>query len=234
MDSSASLLEDLPPIPGEWGSESIVIGGRTFDLILPRQPEAFLDDPEVIAANQKDDYMPYWATLWPGARTMAGLLARAPWPAGTQLLELGAGVGLVGLVAQSMGHPVVYSDYDPMAVQVCRRNALRNGLPDPEVLVLDWRTPPDRRFAAIIGCEVTYDPKLHEALLNTVEAMLLPGGVCWLGDPGRYWSRQFHEQSSQRFQVRVFNDQLRECSFPSDREFQIFELRDKVLSLTLS
>lgn len=215
----------MPPIPGDWGAETVTIAGRTFELILPGKPEAFLDDPDVIAANRLDDYMPYWATLWPGARTMAGLLGQAPWTAGVELLELGAGVGLVGLVAQSLGHPVVYSDYDPVAVQVCRRNALRNGLADPEVLVLDWRTPPVRSFQAIVGCEVTYDPKLHEALLNTIESMLQPGGVCWLGDPGRYWSRQFHDLASRRFSVKVMNDQLRECSFPSDREFQIFELR---------
>ncbi len=215
----------LPSIPGGWGSEIVSAGGRTLDLWLPKKPDAFLDDPEVIEANRRDDYMPYWATLWPGAKIMAHVIDRAPWPREVELLELGAGVGLVGLMAQMLGTRVVFSDYDPVAIQVCRYNAVRNHLPDPEVLTLDWRTPPVRQFAAIVGCEVTYDPKLHEPLLETLAVMLAKTGVCWLGDPGRFWSKQFFREASARFQVRILDRDLRESSFPSDREFQIFELR---------
>lgn len=215
----------LPTIPGGWGSEIVQTCGATLDLWLPRQPDAFLDDPDVIQANQRDDYMPYWATLWPGAKIMAQLIDCAPWPRDAELLELGAGVGLVGLAALSLGARVVFSDYDPVAVQVCRYNAVRNHLPDPEALTLDWRSPPARQFSAIVGCEVTYDPKLHEPLLATLQLMLSKEGVCWLGDPGRYWSKQFYQLASRQFQVKILDKQLQTCSYLSEREFQIFELR---------
>jgi predicted nicotinamide N-methyase len=218
---------ELPVIPGGWGSELFEAVGKQFDLWLPQKPDAFLDDPGVIEANRRDDYMPYWATLWPGAKIMARLIDRAPWPRGSELLELGAGVGLVGLAALALGSRVVFSDYDPVAVEVCRYNAVRNGLPDPEALVLDWRNPPQRQFSAIVGCEVTYDHKLHAALLGTLEVMLARDGVCWLGDPGRFWSTHFFKAASEKFHVRVFDQELRESSFPSATTFQVFELRWK-------
>lgn len=218
---------DLPEIPGGWGSEIFEALGRQFDLWLPQKPDAFLDDPEVIAANRRDDYMPYWATLWPGAKIMARLMDRAPWSRDQEILELGAGVGLVGLASMALGQRVVFSDYDPVAAQVCRYNAVRNGFAAPETMVLDWRTPPERQFPAIVGCEVTYDPKLHDALLNTLQKMLAPDGVCWLGDPGRFWSRQFFSKACEHFRVRILDQELRESSFPSDRVFQIFELQKK-------
>lgn len=220
-------LIELPHIPGGWGSEMFEAVGKSFDLWLPQKPDAFLDDPEVIEANRRDDYMPYWATLWPGAKIMARLVDQAPWPRTCELLELGAGVGLVGLAAMSLGSRVVFSDYDPVAVQVCRYNAVRNGLADPEAIVIDWRDPPARTFSTIVGCEVTYDPKLHDALLHTLDVMLAPDGVCWLGDPGRFWSTHFFRAASQKFRVRILDQELRESSFPSDRSFQIFELRRK-------
>ncbi|RPI80172.1 MAG: hypothetical protein EHM42_12555, partial [Planctomycetaceae bacterium] len=55
----------LPPIPGGWSEREFVLAGRTLSLTLPGDPDAFLDDPEVLAANRLDDYMPYWSYLWP-------------------------------------------------------------------------------------------------------------------------------------------------------------------------
>lgn len=142
------------------------------------------------------------------------VINRAPWPPECGNSRTGGGCGLVGLVARSRsGNRVVFSDYDPVAVQVCRHNAVRNQHRS-EVLTLDWRNPPSRQFAAIVGCEVTYDPKLHEALLDTLGVMLAPQEVCWLGDPGRYWSKQFFTQASHRFRVRILDRELRVSSFP--------------------
>ena len=41
--------------------------GRPISVVRPADPDRLLDDPLVRQWNQRDDYMPYWAYLWPGA-----------------------------------------------------------------------------------------------------------------------------------------------------------------------
>ncbi len=63
---------ELPAIPGGWGSELFEAVGKQFDLWLPQKPDAFLDDPGVIEANRRDDYMPYWRHSGRGPRSWPG------------------------------------------------------------------------------------------------------------------------------------------------------------------
>jgi len=170
--------------------------------------------------------MPYWAFLWPSATPMAAAVMKAPWPAGTKVLELGAGIGLVGLAAAFRGDQVTFSDYDRTALHVCRLNARLNDLPDPELWELDWRQFSPRRFPVLIGCEVTYDAALHEPLLDAIALLMEPEGVCWLGDPGRYQSQFFHAKAlAKGFQVRCLDQMGKPIEASSAGTFQITELR---------
>ena len=65
---------ELPEIPGGWTERAWTIEGRTFRLTLPAVPDAFLEDPEVHAAFDRDEYMPYWAFLWPAALKMSATI----------------------------------------------------------------------------------------------------------------------------------------------------------------
>src|SRR5262249_59859503 len=103
----------LPDIPGDWTEGTWSIAGREFRLTLPADPDAFLDDAEVHAAHERTEYMPYWAYLWPSALHMAKRVRQADWSASSEILELAAGIGLVGLAALSKGHAVTFSDYEP-------------------------------------------------------------------------------------------------------------------------
>lgn len=217
----------LPPIPGGWRLRCLTLGARQWELVLPAHPDAFLDDPSVLAANQRDDYMPYWPYLWPAAEVMARVLERAPWPAGTEVLEIGCGIGLVGLAGLARGWRVTVSDYDPTAVQCALLNARRNGLDaQAQGLVLDWRRPLPRTWPVILGCDVIYEPCNHPLLLNLLEGMLAPGGVCWLADPGRTHAARFFQAAEARgFRPRIMDETGRDCPFPSATQFQILVLR---------
>src|SRR5437016_907920 len=59
---------------------SFELGGRPIRLTRPADPDRLLDDPGVLDWNRRDDYMPYWAYLWPSAYLLAEAVAREPWP----------------------------------------------------------------------------------------------------------------------------------------------------------
>lgn len=216
----------LPAIPGDWTTREITVQGTPYRLALPAQPDAFLEDPAVLAAHERDDYMPYWSYLWPAAQAMAEAVARQQWPAGTAALEIGAGVGLVGVVALAQGLDVTLSDYDQTAVEVALYNARLNGFADVKGLCLDWREPPHQQYPLILGCDVLYEARNHEPILGLIETMLTEGGICWLGDGGRQIAAAFVELARTRgFQVTLRDETGAELPEPHVGRFQMIEVR---------
>lgn len=215
----------LPDVPGGWTRRVWDVGPHQIAMVLPAVPDAFLDDEDVHQRHAADEYMPYWAYLWPASLPMARLVLDAPWPAGTELLELGAGVGLVGLAALHRGDRVVFSDYDPQAVELTLFNARQSGLA-AEGMVLDWRTPPTRQFSAIVGCELLYENRNHELLLDVLSKMLAPGGVVWFGDGGRVRAERFCELAPQHgFDLTLFDEGRQPLKKSRFGQFQLVELR---------
>jgi predicted nicotinamide N-methyase len=162
-----------------------------------------LDDPSVHAWNREDDYMPYWAYLWPGANMLAEAVARC-WGGGgevrdLEVLELGCGLGLGGLAAMDLGFRVCFSDYDPAALAFVGRSVRENGL-DPgrcSTLVLDWREPPARRFHRIIGADLLYERRLVPLVADVLARMLAPGGEALLATPYRASAEAFPEAAAE-------------------------------------
>jgi predicted nicotinamide N-methyase len=171
---------------GELRRENILIEGRSFVVLRPSDSDRLLDDPTVLSANVSDDYMPYWADLWPGARMLAKALLREPPQAGTRVLEIGCGLGLPGSVALSLGLAVTFSDYDATALHFAALNARANGMEQFELLQMDWRWPPEGlRFPLILGADLIYEKRNVAPLVALLQKMLEPGGTCLLTDQDR-------------------------------------------------
>jgi predicted nicotinamide N-methyase len=183
---------------------AFAVAGRAIRLVRPTDPDRLLDDPSVHAWNREDDYMPYWAYLWPGANMLAEAVARC-WGGvavaearDLEVLELGCGVGLAGQAALGLGFRVCFSDYDPAALAFVGRSVVENGL-DPsrcETLRLDWRDPPARRFPRIIGADVLYERKLVPLVAGVLARMLAPGGEALLATPFRVSAEGFPAAAS--------------------------------------
>lgn len=183
--------ETLPDVPGGWTTREVVLAGRRITLTLPAAPDAFLDDPDVLAAHARDGYMPYWGYLWPTSLDLARFVLDCEWPAGRECLEIGAGIGLSGLAALAVGLRVTFSDYEPRAVELALHNARCNGFDQATGCVLDWRQPARGTYPLILGCDVIYEQPNHTPILNLLEVMLARDGECWLADPGRHQADAF-------------------------------------------
>jgi len=163
------------------------IAGRTIRLVRPGEPDRLLDNPEVAAWCAADDYMPYWAYLWPGSFVLAEAIVGRDWAAGTEALEIGCGLGLSGLAALSIGLRVRFTDHDRTAFRFIEASAGANGF-DPSsysTALLDWRFPPEERYPLILGADVTYEKRLVPLVAGVIAAMLEPGGTALISDPNR-------------------------------------------------
>src|SRR4051812_25885830 len=103
MDRESSSPK-LSTYDGPTATWTLVLGGREIQLVRPQDPDRLLEDPAVHAWNRQDDYMPYWAYLWPGAYFLAEAVVREPelgdgsGPGMVEVLEIGCGLGLAGLL----------------------------------------------------------------------------------------------------------------------------------------
>src|SRR5262245_34343488 len=117
--SPDEILQKLGPVI----REGVLINGQTFVISRPEQSDRHLDDPSVPKAYQADEYMPYWADLWPAPRMLAKGILQETWTPGTKALEVGCGLGLAGIAALSKGLDVTFSDYDECALRFASDNA---------------------------------------------------------------------------------------------------------------
>ena len=188
----------MPEIPwealGPLAREKVVVEGHTFVITRPEESDHLIDHPVVRAAFSRDEYLPYWADLWPAARMLAKAVLREPWPPGLEALEIGCGLGLPGVAALKAGLRVTFSDYDATALQFAAENARRNGFTQFQTLELDWREPPaDLRVPVLLGSDLVYELRSVGPLVGLLKRVLAPDGVCLLTDQDRVPSYQLRE-----------------------------------------
>jgi predicted nicotinamide N-methyase len=179
--------------------EVVPVAGRDLRVLRPRDAEALLDEE----AFAHEEFLPYWAELWPSAIALARAVGvRALRGAAT--LELGCGLGLPAIAAALAGGRVLASDWSPDAVALAARNAAANDAP-VETLVCSWTAPGPLvargPWALVLASDVLYEARNGEALLPLLPRLLAPRGEVWLADPGRPASARFLTDAADTFEI---------------------------------
>jgi 2-polyprenyl-3-methyl-5-hydroxy-6-metoxy-1,4-benzoquinol methylase len=172
----------------------VELGDVAIELLGPANYESLLDDPRTRERFARNEYMPYWAELWPASLLLAAEVAG--WPVGgdgaPHVLELGCGLGLVSLVALARGLTVVAADYDGDTLAFVRESARRSGLPEPATRLLDWREHyADLRPDRILAADVLYETRNLRPVAEFVAAHLAPDGEAWISDANRSTADDF-------------------------------------------
>lgn len=147
---------------------------------------------EILTASINDEETPLWVELWPSSLALARWLWNGPLLAGKSVLELGAGLGLPGVVAGMKTARVLQTDYAADALEVARETARLNNVHNVRTSVADWR---DFRifetFDYIIGSDILYHPILNPFLKKIFQNNLKSGGKIVMADAGRKDSLAF-------------------------------------------
>jgi predicted nicotinamide N-methyase len=184
--------------PAEWVSNTYMFGETNIRLVQPRNPDLLLDDPAVHQAQTENDYMPYWAYLWPSSFFLADDLFARRFPRGGSALELGCGLGLAGIAALARGFQVTFSDYTQAALSIADHNARLNGFEGFDTRFLDWNRPDGRPYDIVLGADVLYENRCREDILRVLDALLTPGGLAILSDACRPSANTFADVARAR------------------------------------
>ena len=183
---------------------TVTINGRPLQLLTPSAIDRFIDPDDPL-----HDF-PLWTKLWEASGLLAShLTALAPDPH-KRMLEIGCGLGLVGIAAARAGHRVTLTERNPDALNFVRANALLNDLPDLSIEALDWNAPHlDDRFDFIVGSETVYKSEDIDTLEALFDRYLNPRGTILLAEGVRRTGLDFWERMRQRYTVQAKRHTLR-------------------------
>jgi predicted nicotinamide N-methyase len=183
-----------------WIEDVVPLADGELRVLRPPDADALITEE----AFEREEFLPYWASLWPSAVALARDLS---WRRlrGARTLELGCGLGVPGIAAARAGGRVTASDWSPEAVAATRENAELNGV-SLEALVCSWADPGPLvergPWDLLLASDVLYEPRNGEQLLELLPALLGERTELLLADPDRPPSADFLERAREEFEVR--------------------------------
>ena len=181
-----------------------VISAQPFRFVSVRDSYALLDriTPEEFV---KDEQMPYWAEIWPAAVILSEFVSGEIDVRGKNIIEIGAGVGMVSVTAACAGGNVLATDYSEEALRFIRLNAMKNGA-DLRSERLDWHSVRCKnRFDVLLAADVLYERVNLLPIINALGKLLTPEGCAYIADPRRRLAEQFLDLAFENgFSVQTF------------------------------
>jgi len=177
----------------------VAIRNRHFNFFVARSLDSFLDNEDIF-----HDF-PLWIKVWEASLVLADYVAAMEVEPDKKLLEIGCGIGLVGIVASAFGHRMTMTEYNQDALNFARANALLNPpsrASNLEIQEMDWNRPKLLgSFDYIIGSEIIYKEIDFQPILNLFTTYLKDGGEIILAGGIRKTGIEFMRRMSDYFDV---------------------------------
>ena len=196
----------------------VTINGQTLKLFTPASIDRFINPDDMM------DNFPLWAKIWEASGVLASYLAGMPPNPMKTMLEIGCGLGMVGIAAARAGHRITMTELNPDALNFARANALANDCPQIAIERLDWNAPQlDGRFDTIVGSETVYKTEDIDGLEALFDRYLNPGGTIILAEGVRRTGVDFWERLRDRYDVKTRRQTLR--SDQGEKHMVLFRLQ---------
>jgi predicted nicotinamide N-methyase len=170
-------------------TETVVVGDLSLSILRPRQADALLSEE----AFEHEEFLPYWAELWPSGLALAQVLRRRALE-DRRLLELGCGLGVPSIVAALGGADVLATDWSPEALEVAAANAARNHA-ELETALVSWadseRLVRGGPWDLVLGADLLYEQRNVDQLLALLPRL---GADILLAEPGRPPAARFFDE----------------------------------------
>jgi len=176
----------------------IALPGRELAVLAPRDSDLLLSEE----AFEQEEFLPYWAEVWPSGVALARAIVRRPLT-GRRTIELGCGLGLPALAAALQGGRVLATDWAPDAIALLERNAARNEI-ELATAIYRWDDPPEPLGAPwplVLASDVLYEARNVPQLLALLPRLTAAGGEVWLADPGRKPAGRFIDQAAAAWRI---------------------------------
>ena len=169
--------------------DTIAVADLSLSILRPQQADALLSEE----AFEHEEFLPYWAELWPSGLALARVVRRRDLE-GRRVLELGCGLGVASIVAALGGADVLATDWSPEALEVAAENARRNRA-DLDTALVSW-TDSERLVAAgpwdlVLGADLLYERRNVDQLLGLLPRL---GADVLLAEPGRPPAARFFDE----------------------------------------
>jgi len=179
--------------------QEIHIINRSFMIQCVKDIDKILESISNEEFN-KDERLPYWADIWPASVALSEYVVENKLEfRGKKILELGCGLGLVGITVSAMGGNVLFTDNDSFALQFTQVNFKRNFNRSASVQLMDWRNPRNSHlFDIILAADILYEQRWLQPVLDILESQLAPKGIAYIAGPDRTVSRGIYEMIERR------------------------------------
>jgi predicted nicotinamide N-methyase len=189
-----------------YNTETVVmkIGDKPFSFITPQNLDELMDTSE-----DSNIIFPLWVKIWESSIILADYLINLK-KTSKKILELGAGLGITSIIAESFGYRVTSTEYDSQALKFLMANAHINDCQTLNIQRLNWHEPDIvGQFDIIVGSELVYKESDFKPLIALFQKFLLPGGEIILANEPRKSLEPFLNLLKQSYHIEIRRKRLR-------------------------